>query len=248
MMDRQQNTLEILNALIGFPTVSRDSNLDIVSCIEDVLARHGVASRRIPDRTGRKASILATIGPKDRAGVVLSAHTDVVPVDGQNWTSPPFAATSRDGRIVGRGATDMKGFIACVLGHVPQFKTAATETPIHIAFSYDEEIGCLGAPDLVDAIAAHAGAIRALHRRRADRPSGRSRAQGQGCAPHHCHRPRRTFGVAASRCQCGDGGVTARGHDRRSRRCHGAIGSRARRRSIRLTRPSMSARCMAAPR
>ena len=154
MMDRQQNTLEILKALIGFPTVSRDSNLDIVSFIEDVLARHGVASRRIPDGTGRKASILATIGPKDRAGVVLSAHTDVVPIDGQNWTSPPFEATSRDARIVGRGATDMKGFVACVLGHVPQFKKAAIETPIHIAFSYDEEVGCLGAPDLVDAIAA----------------------------------------------------------------------------------------------
>ena len=153
-MSGQQNTLEILNALIGFPSVSRDSNLDIVAYIEDYLTRQQVSSRRIPDKTGQKASLLATIGPKDRAGVVLSAHTDVVPVDGQNWTSPPFAATTRDGRVVGRGASDMKGFVACVLAHVPLFKTTATQTPIHIAFSYDEEVGCLGAPDLVDAIAA----------------------------------------------------------------------------------------------
>ena len=151
-MNGQQNTLEILDALIGFPTVSSESNLDIVTFIEDYLARHQIPSRRIADKTGRKASVLATIGPRDRAGVVLSAHTDVVPVEGQNWTSPPFEATTRDGRVVGRGATDMKGFVACVLGHVPHFRAAATQTPIHIAFSYDEEVGCLGAPDLVDAV------------------------------------------------------------------------------------------------
>jgi acetylornithine deacetylase len=152
-MPDQQTTLEILDALIGFPSVSRDSNLDIVSWIEDYLARHGVRSQRIADKTGAKASILATIGPSDRAGIILSAHTDVVPVDGQNWSSPPFTATRRNDRIVGRGATDMKGFIACVLAHVPQFKTAATQTPVHIALSYDEEVGCLGAPDLVDVVA-----------------------------------------------------------------------------------------------
>ena len=153
-MTDQQTTLEILDALIGFPSVSRDSNLEIVSWIETYLARHEVQSRRIPDKTGAKASILATIGPSDRAGIVLSAHTDVVPVEGQNWTSPPFTATRRDNRIVGRGATDMKGFIACVLAHVPHFKAAAMQTPVHIALSYDEEVGCLGAPDLVDVVAA----------------------------------------------------------------------------------------------
>lgn len=152
-MPDQQTTLEILDALIGFPSVSRDSNLDIVSWIEDYLARHDVQSQRIPDKTGTKASILATIGPPNRAGIVLSAHTDVVPVDGQNWSSPPFIATRRNDRIVGRGATDMKGFMAGVLAHVPHFKAAATQTPVHIALSYDEEVGCLGAPDLVDVVA-----------------------------------------------------------------------------------------------
>lgn len=153
-MTGQQNTVEILNALIGFASVSSESNLDIVSWIEDYLAHHQVSSRRIPDKSGRKASVLATIGPPDRAGVVLSAHTDVVPVEGQNWSTPPFSATLRNGRVVGRGATDMKGFVACVLAHVRDFKASATATPIHIAFSYDEEVGCLGAPDLVDAVAA----------------------------------------------------------------------------------------------
>lgn len=153
-MTTPQTTLAILDALIRFPSVSSESNLDIVEWIEGYLSQHGVTARRIPDATGRKASLLATIGPQDRAGVVLSAHTDVVPVVGQDWSSPPFAATGRDGRIFGRGATDMKGFIACVLAHVPRFKKAATATPVHIALSYDEEVGCLGAPDLVAGIAA----------------------------------------------------------------------------------------------
>ena len=152
-MTDQQTTIDILNALIGFPSVSRDSNLDIVSWIESYLARHDVRSQRIPDKTGAKASILATIGASNRAGIVLSAHTDVVPVEGQDWSSPPFTATRRANRIVGRGATDMKGFVACILAHVPHFKAAATQTPVHIALSYDEEVGCLGAPDLVDVVA-----------------------------------------------------------------------------------------------
>ena len=152
-MTTPQTTPDILDALIGFPSVSSVSNLDIVVWIEHYLSRHGVVCRRVPDRTGRKASLLATIGPADKAGIVLSAHTDVVPVEGQNWSSPPFSATRRDGRIVGRGATDMKGFIACVLAQVPRFISHATATPIHISLSYDEEVGCLGAPELVDEVA-----------------------------------------------------------------------------------------------
>lgn len=153
-MTEQQTTIEILNSLIGFPSVSHDSNLDIVAWIEHFLSRYDVRCRRIPDRSGTKASLLATIGPPDRPGIVLSAHTDVVPVEGQHWSSPPFTATRQGGWIVGRGATDMKGFIACVLSHVPHFKAAAAQTPVHIALSYDEEVGCLGAPDLVGAVAA----------------------------------------------------------------------------------------------
>jgi acetylornithine deacetylase len=152
-MTKPETTLSILNSLIGFASVSSESNLDIVQWIEDYLAQHNVTARRIPDATGRKASLLATIGPHDRAGIVLSAHTDVVPVAGQDWSSPPFTATRCDDRIVGRGATDMKGFIASVLAHVPHFAAAATATPVHIALSYDEEVGCLGAPDLVADVA-----------------------------------------------------------------------------------------------
>jgi acetylornithine deacetylase len=150
-MSAQSETLDILTALIAFESISSRSNLDIVAYIEAYLTKHGVDTRRIPEATGEKASILATIGPIDQPGVVLSAHTDVVPVEGQNWSSPPFKATQKDGRVVGRGATDMKGFVACVLAHVDHFKRAATATPIHLAFSYDEEVGCRGAPDLVEA-------------------------------------------------------------------------------------------------
>jgi len=152
-MSAPQSTAEILQALIAFPSVSSNSNLDIVAWIESYLAQQGVVTRRIPDQSGAKASILATIGPRERPGVILSAHTDVVPVEGQSWSSPPFVGTRRDDRIVGRGATDMKGFIACILAHVPQFKAAATATPVHIALSYDEEVGCLGVPDLIAELA-----------------------------------------------------------------------------------------------
>jgi acetylornithine deacetylase len=143
----------ILRDLIAFPTVSTRSNLDIVDHIVALLAADGVGARRIFNAVGDKASILATIGPADRPGIALSAHTDVVPVDGQDWSSDPFRAEVRDGRIYGRGATDMKGFVATVLAHVPLFKAFATATPVHICLSYDEELGCLGAPDLVAATA-----------------------------------------------------------------------------------------------
>tara|TARA_R110002020_G_scaffold113518_18_gene261154 strand:+ start:1595 stop:2839 length:1245 start_codon:yes stop_codon:yes gene_type:complete len=146
--------VDILRDLIAFPTVSSRSNLDIVEYIVSLLAAEGVEARRIFNAAGDKASILATIGPADRPGIALSAHTDVVPVEGQDWSSDPFRADARDGRIYGRGATDMKGFVAAVLAHVPHFKAAATATPVHICLSYDEELGCLGAPDLVAATAA----------------------------------------------------------------------------------------------
>ena len=152
-MTAQQTSAEILKALIGFPSVSANSNLDIIAYVEDQMARHGIAAQRIPDASGKKASLLATIGPRDRAGIVLSAHTDVVPANEADWSSPPFEAALRDGRLYGRGASDMKGFIACVLAHLGHFRRAATQTPVHVAFSYDEEVGCRGAPDLVAAVA-----------------------------------------------------------------------------------------------
>ncbi|MCS0494321.1 acetylornithine deacetylase [Ancylobacter sp. MQZ15Z-1] len=146
--------VELLSALIGFESVSARSNLPIVTFIADYLRTRGVESRLIPNAAGDKASLLATIGPADRPGLALSAHTDVVPVEGQDWSSPPFAATIRDGRLYGRGSTDMKGFLAVVLAAVPDFVAQASARPVHLCFSYDEEVGCAGAPDLVAATAA----------------------------------------------------------------------------------------------
>lgn len=143
---------QILSELISIESISANSNLDIIAYIERLLALSGVSARRVPSSDGRKASLLATIGPADRPGLVLSAHMDVVPVEGQAWTVPPFAGVIRDQRVYGRGATDMKGFLAVVLAAVPRLKQAALAAPVHLAFSYDEEVGCRGAPDLVSTL------------------------------------------------------------------------------------------------
>lgn len=143
---------QILCELIRIETISAHSNLDIIAYIERVLATSGVESRRVLSTDGNKASLLATIGPADKPGIVLSAHTDVVPVEGQAWTVPPFSGVIRNGRVYGRGATDMKGFLAVVLAAVPRLTQAATTAPLHLCFSYDEEVGCHGAPDLVRAL------------------------------------------------------------------------------------------------
>ena len=135
---------DILAKLIGFDTVSRNSNLHLVAWVEEYLAGHGVASRRIPDETGEKASLIATIGPGDVPGYVISGHTDVVPVDGQDWASDPFTARVADGLIYGRGSCDMKGYLACALAAVPDMVAAGLTRPIHLCFSYDEEVGCPG--------------------------------------------------------------------------------------------------------
>ncbi|MDH4554959.1 acetylornithine deacetylase [Pseudomonas sp. BN417] len=134
----------LLEQLIGFATVSRDSNLELIAFIRDYLAAQGVESEIFynPERT--KANLFATIGPRDRGGIVLSGHTDVVPVEGQAWTVEPFRLTEREGRLYGRGTADMKGFIASVLAAVPAFLEQPLTMPVHLAFSYDEEVGCLG--------------------------------------------------------------------------------------------------------
>src|SRR6478735_8669791 len=152
-MDRLATTLALLDQLVAFPTVRARSNLDLIDHVDEFLASHGVAARRIPDASGKKASLLATIRPPDQAGIVLSAHTDVVPAEEPNWSSPPFVTSTREHRVHGRGTCDMKGFIAACLSHVDAFKRGATRTPVHLAFSYDEEVGCRGAPDLVSAAA-----------------------------------------------------------------------------------------------
>jgi acetylornithine deacetylase len=145
---------EMLDRLVAFPTVSSRSNLDLVDFVADYLAGHGIDSLRVPDATGRKASLVAQIGPATGGGVVLSGHSDVVPVEGQTWTSDPWKLTERDGRLVGRGTADMKGFCATALALVPEMAAACLGRPILIALSRDEEIGCIGAPEMIDAMLA----------------------------------------------------------------------------------------------
>lgn len=135
--------------LVSFDTVSARSNLPLIDFVADYLAAHGVESIRLPNAEGDKAALYATIGPKDRGGVCLSGHVDVVPVEGQDWTSPPFAATARDGRLYGRGTCDMKGFVATALALVPEFLAAGLRTPLHLCFSYDEEVTCYGSLDAI---------------------------------------------------------------------------------------------------
>ncbi|MGK8709671.1 acetylornithine deacetylase [Metapseudomonas otitidis] len=146
-------SLDLLERLVAFPTVSRDSNLALIGFIRDYLAGHGVASELFLNAEGTKANLFATLGPSDRGGVVLSGHTDVVPVDGQAWTRDPFRLSESEGRLYGRGTADMKGFIASVLAAVPAFLAQPLRLPVHLAFSYDEEVGCLGVRSLLGALA-----------------------------------------------------------------------------------------------
>ena len=142
--------MSILADLIGFDTTSRNSNLELIRYVEDYLSQHGVQSTLVHDDSGHKANLYATIGPAELGGVMLSGHTDVVPVDGQRWASDPFVLEPIDDKVFGRGSADMKGFIACVLEWVPEMVAASLATPIHIALSYDEEVGCIGVRRLLD--------------------------------------------------------------------------------------------------
>ncbi|WP_165681599.1 acetylornithine deacetylase [Metapseudomonas otitidis] len=146
-------SLDLLERLVAFPTVSRDSNLALIGFIRDYLAGQGVTSELFLNAEGTKANLFATLGPTDRGGVVLSGHTDVVPVDGQAWTRDPFRLSESEGRLYGRGTADMKGFIASVLAAVPAFLAQPLRLPVHLAFSYDEEVGCLGVRSMLDVLA-----------------------------------------------------------------------------------------------
>ena len=143
---------DILARLIAFDTTSRNSNLELIAWVEDYLEQHGVASTRVVNDDASKANLYATVGPMREGGIILSGHSDVVPVDGQDWHSDPWIVTERNGLLHGRGTCDMKGFLALALAAVPLFKDGAK--PVHLAFSYDEEVGCLGAPAMIEAMAA----------------------------------------------------------------------------------------------
>lgn len=143
------NSRELLSKLVAFDTTSALSNLALIEFVQQYLADYGVASQLVHDATGQKANLYATIGRQDKAGVMLSGHTDVVPVSGQHWSSDPFVLTERDQRLYARGSCDMKGFIASALAIVPQLTSATLHTPVHLAFSYDEEVGCLGVRRLI---------------------------------------------------------------------------------------------------
>lgn len=158
-MTNANEARRILDRLVAFPTVSRDSNIPLIDYVESYLAGHGIASVRVPNAEGTKEALYAHVGPEIDGGVVLSGHTDVVPVDGQDWTSDPFTVTERDGKLFGRGCCDMKGFDALGLAAMAKAATLHKEgrlkRPLQIALSYDEEVGCTGAPPMIDHMVSH---------------------------------------------------------------------------------------------
>jgi acetylornithine deacetylase len=152
----------MLAELVRFDTTSRDGNIPLIKFVEDYLDSWDIPHFRVDYEAGKKTNLFATIGPDIAGGIVLSGHTDVVPVDGQTWASNPFELTERDGRLYGRGTCDMKGFIAVALALVPQFKATNLKTPIHLALSCDEEVGCKGVRPLVAHIRDHMKKPRAV--------------------------------------------------------------------------------------
>jgi acetylornithine deacetylase len=142
-------SIAMLEKLVSFDTVSRNSNLAFIDFVQTLLKQHGIESRLVHNDDRTKANLLATIGPRIEGGVVLSGHTDVVPVDDQEWHTNPFDVVEKDGLLYGRGTSDMKTFLAIILGALDTLTTAPLKLPLHLAFSYDEEVGCLGAPSLI---------------------------------------------------------------------------------------------------
>ena len=140
---------EMLEKLVSFDTTSVKTNIPLIEFVEEYLTSHGIASMRVPSDNGIHSSLHAVIGPEDVPGIGLSGHTDVVPVTGQNWSTDPFTLTQKGSRLYGRGSCDMKGFVACILSHVPEFKKRDLKTPIHLLLSYDEEVGCTGVRPMI---------------------------------------------------------------------------------------------------
>jgi acetylornithine deacetylase len=158
-----QSAIDHLRTLVGFDTTSRNSNLELIEWVEAYLTPLGALLTRVPNEDGTKTNLIASFGPTDSpGGVVLSGHTDVVPVDGQDWHTDPWTLTQKDGKLYGRGTCDMKGFSACALALAPAMAGANLTAPIHIALSYDEEIGCLGAHSLVDELVARFPGVAAV--------------------------------------------------------------------------------------
>ncbi|MFQ1700216.1 acetylornithine deacetylase [Loktanella agnita] len=149
------NARDLMDRLVAFPTVSRDSNLDLIDFAEEYLSGFGARTVRVPNEEGTKAALYAHIGPEVDGGVVLSGHTDVVPVDGQAWDTDPFVVTEKNGKLFGRGTCDMKGFDALALSAVPLALERGLKRPLQIALSYDEEVGCIGAPPMIDHMVSH---------------------------------------------------------------------------------------------
>ncbi|MEP3265613.1 MAG: acetylornithine deacetylase [Hyphomicrobiales bacterium] len=141
---------ELIAKLISFDTVSRNSNMVLLDFVRDYLGQLGVESKLVPNEDGSKANLYATIGPNVPGGVVLSGHTDVVPVDGQDWSTDPFSLVEREGKFFGRGVADMKTYCALAMAMLPDFLKSNPSRPIHLAFSYDEEVGCIGAPSMIE--------------------------------------------------------------------------------------------------
>ncbi|MEN8839666.1 MAG: acetylornithine deacetylase [Octadecabacter sp.] len=153
-MTKTLDARTLMERLIAFPTVSRDSNLDLIRFVEGYLAEHGIKSTRVPDETGEKAALYAHVGPQVDGAIVLSGHTDVVPVDGQAWDTDPFEVVEIGDKIYGRGTCDMKGFDALSIWALVEAKKRGVTRPLQLALSYDEEVGCTGAPVMIDAMVA----------------------------------------------------------------------------------------------
>ncbi len=149
-MPARLSPYEIMERLVAFPTVSRDTNLPLVDWVEDYLKSHGITAHRHYNEDNEKAAIFAHVGPEEEGGIVLSGHTDVVPVDGQPWASDPFTVVERDGKYYGRGCCDMKGFDALSIWALVEAQYRDVTRPLQLALSYDEEIGCTGAPPMIE--------------------------------------------------------------------------------------------------